>query len=167
MYERRHTREISQLGGIQKSAPVFAGAFTLVMFSSIGLPGLNGFVGEFLILIGAFVASPWIASIAASGVIFAALYMLWAYQRVFHGPAEGDNAEMKDLRMSEGLILLPMIALIIFTGVYPKPMLDRIEPSIEALIVHIDERVEDWSEPTVEILLPLEGEESHDDEGEG
>jgi len=165
MYERRKTRQISELGGLQKVAPVFAGAFTLVMFSSIGLPGLNGFVGEFLILIGAFVASPWIASIAASGVIFAALYLLWAYQRVFHGEPDGDNAEMEDLRMSEGLVLLPMIALIIFTGVYPKPMLDRIEPAIDALIVHIDERTDDWTEPQVEILFPSE--ESHDDEGEG
>ena len=167
MYERRHTRQISELGGLQKAAPVFAGVFTLVMFSSIGLPGLNGFVGEFLILIGAFVASPWIASIAASGVIFAALYMLWVYQRVFHGPAEGDNVEMEDLRMSEGMILLPMIALIIFTGVFPRPMLERIEPSIEALIVHSDERVDDWSEPTVTILSPSEDDESHDEEGEG
>jgi len=166
MYERTKTRQISELGGLQKSAPVFAGVFTLVMLSSIGLPGLNGFVGEFLILLGAFVASPWIASIAASGVIFAALYLLWAYQRVFHGPADGEKAEMEDLRISEGLVLLPMIVLIVFTGVYPKPMLERIEPSIEALIVHIDAQVDEWSEPTVEVLLPSE--ESHDDEeGEG
>ena len=165
MYERRHTRQISELGGIQKSAPLFAAAFTLVMFSSIGLPGLNGFVGEFLILVGAFLANPWITSIAAIGVIFAALYMLWAYQRVFHGPAEGENAEMEDLRISEGLVLLPMLALIIFLGVYPKPMLERIEPSIDALIAHIDINVDGWSEPTSEVLVPAE--ESHDDEGEG
>ena len=162
MYERRHTREIAKLGGIQKSAPLFAAAFTLVMLSSIGLPGLNGFVGEFLILLGAFVASPWITSVAATGVILAALYMLWAYQRVFHGPAEGENAEMEDLKMSEGLILLPMIALIVFLGVYPKPMLERIEPSVEALIAHIDESVDTWTEPQREVLLPAE--DSHDDE---
>lgn len=164
MYERRKTRQISDLGGIQKSAPVFAGVFTLVMFSSIGLPGLNGFVGEFLILIGAFLANPYIASVAASGVIIAALYLLWAYQRVFHGPAEGDNAEMEDLRPSEGLVILPLLVLIVFLGVYPKPMLQRIEPSIEALIVHIDERVDDWTEPTAVILAPIEDEESHDEE---
>ena len=165
MYERRKTRQIEDLGGLQKAAPVFAGVFTLVMFSSIGLPGLNGFVGEFLILLGAFVASPWLASIAASGVILAALYLLWAYQRVFHGPVEGENAEMEDLRISEGMIMLPMIALIIFLGVYPKPMLERIEPSVDALIAHIDEQVEDWTEPTAEVLAPSE--ESNDDEGEG
>jgi len=141
MYERRHTREIAQLGGLQKAAPIFAAAFTLVMLSSVGLPGLNGFVGEFLILLGAFVASPWITSIAATGVILAALYLLWAYQRVFHGPAEGENAEMEDLRVSEGLVLLPMLVLIVLLGVYPKPMLERIEPSVDALIVHIDDKV--------------------------
>ena len=118
MYERRHTRQISELGGIQKSAPIFAAAFTLVMFSSIGLPGLNGFVGEFLILVGAFVASPWVTAVAATGVIFAAVYMLWAYQRVFHGPAEGENAEMEDLRVSEGLILMPLLALIILSLIH-------------------------------------------------
>jgi len=171
MYERRHTREIAQLGGLQKSAPVFAAAFTLVMLSSVGLPGLNGFVGEFLILLGAFVASPWITSIAATGVILAALYLLWAYQRVFHGPAEGENAEMEDLKVSEGLVLLPMLVLIVFLGVYPKPMLERIEPSVDALIAHIDENVDTWSEPQREVLAPSDddhsddhGDEDHDDD---
>ena len=162
MYERRKTRQISELGGIQKSAPVFAGMFTLVMLSSIGLPGLNGFVGEFLILLGAFVANPWIASVAATGVIFAAVYLLWAYQRVFHGKAEGDNATMEDLRVNEGMVLLPMVILIVFLGVYPKPMLERIEPSIEALVAHIDANVEGWTEPTADVLIAEE--ESHDDE---
>ena len=87
IYERRHTREISKLGGLQKPAPMLAGVFMVVMLSSVGLPGLNGFVGEFLTLIGAFAAHRWWAVIAASGVIIAALYLLWAYQRVFHGPA--------------------------------------------------------------------------------
>ena len=170
MYERRHTREIAALGGLQKAAPIFAAAFTLVMLSSIGLPGLNGFVGEFLILLGAFVASPWITSVAATGVILAALYLLWAYQRVFHGPADGDNAEMKDLSLSEGLVLLPMLVLIVFLGVYPKPMLERIEPSIDALIEHIDRNVDDWSEPTADILVPADdghGEDAEHSEDEG
>ena len=169
MYERRHTREISQLGGLQKSAPVFAAAFTLVMLSSVGLPGLNGFVGEFLILLGAFVASPWITSIAATGVILAALYLLWAYQRVFHGPAEGENAEMEDLKVSEGLVLLPMLVLIVFLGVYPKPMLERIEPSVDALIAHIDENVDTWTEPQREVLAPSDdhGDDHSDDDDHG
>ena len=165
MYERRHTREISALGGLQKAAPVFAGVFTLVMLSSIGLPGLNGFVGEFLILVGAFVAHPWIAGVAASGVILAALYLLWAYQRVFHGTPEGENAEMRDLDMSEGLVLLPMLALIVFLGVYPKPMLERIEPAIDALVSHVDENVDDWTEPTADVIEAVDhaDDDGHDD----
>ncbi|MGI9606520.1 MAG: NADH-quinone oxidoreductase subunit M [Acidimicrobiales bacterium] len=154
LYERRHTREIDALGGLQKAAPIFAAVFTLVMLASIGLPGLNGFVGEFLILLGTFVAHPWVAAIAASGVILAALYLLWAYQRVFHGPAEGENAEMADLKVSEGLVLLPMLVLIVFLGVYPKPMLERIEPAIGALVEHVDESVADWSEPTADHIDP-------------
>ncbi|HET7720191.1 MAG TPA: NADH-quinone oxidoreductase subunit M, partial [Acidimicrobiales bacterium] len=85
IYERRHTRQIAELGGLQKVAPVFAAVFMVVMLSSIGLPGLNGFVGEFLILIGTFVTHRWWAVVATAGVILAALYLLWAYQRVFHG----------------------------------------------------------------------------------
>ena len=101
IYERRHTREIAALGGLQKSAPVMAGVFTVVMLSSIGCPASTAFVGEFLILLGAFSTGRWWAVVAVSGVILAALYLLWAYQRTFHGPAEGDNATMEDLRLSE------------------------------------------------------------------
>ena len=122
-----------------------------------------------LLLLGAFVASPWITSVAATGVILAALYLLWAYQRVFHGPADGDNAEMKDLSLSEGLVLLPMLVLIVFLGVYPKPMLERIEPSIDALIAHVDRNVDDWSEPTADILVPADdghGEDAEHSEDE-
>ena len=89
IYERRHTRQISELGGLQKSVPVLAAVFLFVAMSSIGLPGLNGFVGEFLIMIGTFLTHRWWAIVAATGVILAAVYMLWAYQRVFHGVALG------------------------------------------------------------------------------
>ena len=151
VYERRHTREIAALGGLQSAAPVMAGVFTVVMLSSIGLPGLNGFVGEFLILLGAFSSARWWAVVAASGVILAALYLLWAYQRAFHGPASGDNATMADLRPGELLGIVPLLALIVGLGVYPKPVLDRIEPSVHALVAHIEARVEGFtpSEPAV------------------
>ena len=92
IYERRHTREISELKGLQKPAPILAAVFTVVMLSSIGLPGLNGFVGEFLILLGSFLTYRWWAVVAATGVILAALYLLWAYQRVFHGEPDEANA---------------------------------------------------------------------------
>ncbi|MGK2957576.1 MAG: NADH-quinone oxidoreductase subunit M [Acidimicrobiales bacterium] len=139
IYERRHTREISELHGLQKAAPILAVVFTVVMFSSIGLPGLNGFVGEFLILIGSFVTRRWWAVVAASGVILAALYLLWAYQRVFHGEPEGENATMPDLTWREGFVLAPLLVAIVGLGVYPKPMLDRIEPAVERLIDHVDD----------------------------
>lgn len=146
IYERRHTRQIAELGGLQKSAPFFAGVFTVVMLSSVGLPGLNGFVGEFLILLGGFQSARWWTVVAVTGVILAALYLLWAYQRVFHGPAEGDNATMPELRLSEFLSIAPLLALIVFLGVYPKPMLERIEPSVDALIEHIETHVPEFDE---------------------
>jgi NADH-quinone oxidoreductase subunit M len=168
IYQRRHTRMIDELGGLQKAAPIMAGVFMLVMLSSIGLPGLNGFVGEYLTLLGTFLAHRWWAVVATAGVILAALYMLWAYQRVFHGPAEGENAEMPDLRFSEGLLLLPLIGLILFMGIYPKPVIERMEPAVDALIVHIEEHVDDFTEPTNEVLVataPGHGEETADGEG--
>jgi NADH-quinone oxidoreductase subunit M len=146
IYERRHTREISELKGLQKSAPIMAGVFTVVMFSSIGLPGLNGFVGEFLTLVGAFASHRWWAVVAAVGVIVAALYLLWAYQRVFHGEPDEANRSMADLRAREALLLAPLLGLIVFLGVYPKPVLERMEPSVAALIEHVDRNVPDFSE---------------------
>ncbi len=147
VYERRHTRQIAELGGLQKPAPIFAAAFTLVMLSSIGLPGLNGFTGEFLILLGGFQAARWWTVFAVLGVILAALYLLWAYQRVFHGTPTGDNIDMPELKASEGLVLLPLLVLIVFMGVYPKPMLERIEPSIERLVAHVEANVDGFIEP--------------------
>ena len=148
IYERRHTREISALRGLQGSAPILAAVFTVVMLSSIGVPGLNGFAGEFLILVGSFLTARWWTVVAAAGVILAALYLLWAYQRVFHGQAEGDNAEMPDLKLTEGLVLAPLLALIVFLGIYPKPVLERIEPAVVALIDHVEEQT-DYQEPAV------------------
>ncbi|MSO31242.1 MAG: NADH-quinone oxidoreductase subunit M [Ilumatobacteraceae bacterium] len=137
IYERRHTREIAQLRGIQKVAPIFAAAFTVVMLSSIGVPGLNGFVGEFLILIGSFQTARWWTIIATTGVILAALYLLWAYQRVFHGEPDEDNSTFAELKLREGMVLMVFIGIIGFTGLYPKPMLERIEPSVDKLIEHV------------------------------
>ncbi|NCG36338.1 MAG: NADH-quinone oxidoreductase subunit M [Actinobacteria bacterium] len=156
IYERRHTREISKLGGLQKPAPMLAGVFMVVMLSSVGLPGLNGFVGEFLTLIGAFAAHRWWAVIAASGVIIAALYLLWAYQRVFHGPAEGDNATIPDLTVREGLTMVPFLVAIVFMGVYPKPVIERMEPAVDALVAHIETHVEGFEEPVADIAPPVE-----------
>ena len=151
IYERRHTREISELGGLQKPAPMLAAVFMVVMLSSIGLPGLNGFVGELLVLLGAFNAHRWWAVVAAAGVILAAVYLLWAYQRVFHGPASDANAEMPDLRWREGLLMAPFVAAIVFMGVYPKPVIDRIEPAVDAIIVHVTDNVAGFAEPVADV----------------
>ena len=148
LYERRHTYEIARLRGLQRSAPVFAAVFTVVMMSSIGLPGLNGFVGEYLILIGSFATRRWWAVAAAAGVIFAAIYLLWAYQRVFHGTPDEDNASVHDMSWREGLVMVPLLAAIVVLGVYPKPVLDRLEPAVDRLIAHVDER-SDFDAPEV------------------
>ncbi len=152
IYERRHTRQISELGGLQKSAPILAVVFTVVMLSSIGLPGLNGFVGELLVLIGAFNAHRWWAVVAASGVILAAVYLLWAYQRVFHGPASGANARIPDLNWREGLVMAPLLAAIVFLGVYPKPVIERIEPAMDAVVAHVERHSSDFTEPVANIV---------------
>jgi NADH-quinone oxidoreductase subunit M len=142
LYKRRHTYEISQLKGLQKVAPWFAGAFTLTMLASIGVPGLNGFVGEFLTLIGVFMANRWWAVVATAGVILAALYMLWAYQRAFHGEPDEANRHFPELTLAEKLTILPLLGLMLFIGIYPKPMLDRIEPSVRALVEHVEVQVD-------------------------
>ena len=140
IYERRHTRQIADLKGLQTIAPIFAAAFMVVMLSSIGVPGLNGFVGEYLVLIGSFLTARWWAVLAATGVILAALYLLWAYQRVFHGEPDDANKGFAELKAREAAVLLPLIGVIVFTGVYPKPMLDRIEPSVKRLIEHVSDK---------------------------
>jgi NADH-quinone oxidoreductase subunit M len=170
IYERRHTREIAHLKGLQKVAPIFAAAFTVVMLSSIGVPGLNGFVGEFLVLAGSFLTARWWVVIATTGVILAALYLLWAYQRVFHGEPDAENSSFRELSLREGLVLLPLVGIIVFTGVYPKPMLDRITPSVEALITHVEEHT-GYKAPAPEQVVVGDGQATqagHDaEDGEG
>ncbi len=171
LYERRHTYDIAAMSGLQKAAPVLAGVFTLVMLSSIGLPGLNGFVGEFLVLAGAYLTLKWWAVAAAAGVILAALYLLWAYQRVFHGEPTEEDLATPDMRAGELAYMLPLLGLIVFLGVYPKPVLERIEPSVAALVSHIEGATE-FEEPDA-ATSGFSGEvvddhgESTDDHGEG
>ena len=148
IYERRHTRQISELNGLQKVAPWLATIFTVVMLSSIGVPGLNGFVGEFLVLIGTFVTHRWYAVVGATGVILAALYLLWAYQRVFHGVPTGDNISMPDMTWRERGVMVPLLAAIVFLGVYPKPVLVRIQPSVDAVLAHV-QQVTGYHQPAV------------------
>jgi NADH-quinone oxidoreductase subunit M len=144
LYERRHTREISEFGGIAKPMPVFAAFFGLVTMSSIGLPMLNGFVGEFLILLGTFLVNPWAAVIATSGVVLAAAYMLWMYRRVMFGPVDNEeNRGLMDLGVREKVVMVAMVLPIIWIGVYPNPLLRRIEPSVIELIRVVEARTAD------------------------
>ena len=132
LYDRRHTRAIADFGGLAKPAPMLAGIFLFVSLSSIGVPGLNGFVGEFLILFGTFVSHGWWVVPAAFGIVLAAICMLWAYQRVFQGPVVGDaNSTMPDLGTRELAMLAPVMALIVAVGIFPNLFLDRIGPAAD------------------------------------
>lgn len=143
LYERRHTRLIADFGGIARVMPVFASMFVLVALSSIGLPGTNGFVGEFLILIGTFRTHPVAAFLATTGVIFAAAYMLPMLQRVLYGPITNEaNEGLSDLSGRERAVLAPMLFLIVLIGVYPGPLLRRTEASVSALIEQVEQRAQ-------------------------
>jgi NADH-quinone oxidoreductase subunit M len=139
LYERRHTRMISEFGGLAHVNPVFASLFLVVTLSSIGLPGLNGFVGEVLVLAGSFAKNRIYGSIAALGMILGAVYMLWMYQRVFFGKlANPANASISDIGRRERLILLPIILMMLWIGVYSGPFLRRMEASIQLVQQRID-----------------------------
>lgn len=140
LYERRHTRKISEFGGLKKQMPIYAALFLIVMLSSVGLPGTNGFVGEFLCLLGAFKTnyaggfgtSLWFVVLGASGVILAAVYLLWMFQRAFYGPVEKEeNKVLKDLKPFEIAIMAPLIVLIFWFGLYPSTFTEKMEASIE------------------------------------
>ncbi|HET9203097.1 MAG TPA: NADH-quinone oxidoreductase subunit M [Acidimicrobiia bacterium] len=143
IYDRRHTKKIADFGGLQKTVPLLAGFFLFMTFASIGLPGLNGFIGEFLVLMGSFPALPSLTVIAALGVVLAAIYLLWAYERVFTGvPDKDENKALSDLSAREIALLAPLAALIVVIGIYPGLLLDKITPSTEAVIDHVVEQTD-------------------------
>jgi NADH-quinone oxidoreductase subunit M len=175
IYDRTHTRRIADYGGLAKVMPIYAGVFLFFAFASAGLPGLAGFIGEFTIFMGSYLSFPVLAIIAGSGVILVAIYLLWAYERVFTGPITNPKLEaLRDLDFREIAILVPLVVLIVGLGVYPKPVLDRIEPSVDLLLDRIA-AVTDYEIPefgtTGEVVEPIYGEieiegESHEG-GEG
>jgi NADH-quinone oxidoreductase subunit M len=152
LYERRHTRLIQDFGGLARIIPVFTAAFLIVTLSSIGLPGLNGFVGEFLILVGTFRINALYAALATLGIILAAVYMLWMFQRVMFGPVTEDaNRRLPDLTPREVAVLVPILVLIVWIGIYPQPFLRTTEASVKQLLaqVHMKYRAES-REPSAE-----------------
>jgi NADH-quinone oxidoreductase subunit M len=143
IYERRHTRDMDAFGGLWKVMPVYGVLTLIVSLSSMGLPGLNGFVGEFTILLGAWGAgqpngplgSPLFAAFAAAGVILAAVYILFMFQKLFLGPVDKDeNRKLLDLNPREILVLVPLIVLIFWIGLYPKPFFDLMAPAVDQLV---------------------------------
>src|SRR3954451_10604157 len=135
LYERRHTRLIADYGGIARVVPVFSLILTVVSLSSIGLPGLNGFVGEFLVLLGSFSNYPWATGVATTGVIFAAAYLLWALQRIIYNRLDhAENESLADLTPRELAVMSPLLAGILWLGLYPGPVLRRMEPASQRLL---------------------------------
>jgi NADH-quinone oxidoreductase subunit M len=135
IYERRHTRLIAEFGGLATRLPVFAAVFLIMALSSIGLPGLNGFIGEFLILMGTFPVSWLWTAIAATGIVLGAGYMLWLYQRVMFGPLTNPaNESLKDLTVREFATFLPLLVLVFWIGVFPKPFLDVLDKPVERIV---------------------------------
>ncbi|HCU24567.1 MAG TPA: Fe-S-binding domain-containing protein [Deltaproteobacteria bacterium] len=140
LYDRTHTRAISDYGGIAKQVPILTSAFLVIAFSSIALPGTNGFVGEFLILSGSFGELPWATFLSTSAVIFAAVYMLWMIERVCFGPMKNPQLkELKDLSRREALCLAPILLLIVWMGIRPNVFLQKIEPATQALLERVAE----------------------------
>ena len=137
LYERTHTRDLSEMGGLAKVTPWIAAAFLVATLSSIGLPGLNNFVGEFLVIVGAFGTDRVLGAVAVSGVVLAAIYMLWAYQRAFQGPGSERRERLADLVPREIAAVVPVVAVMLALGVYPKLVLDRINPSSAGVVAWV------------------------------
>jgi NADH-quinone oxidoreductase subunit M len=157
IYERRHTRMIEAYGGIARVVPLFAAMLTFVSLSSIGLPGTNGFVGEFLVLLGSFKDYPLLTGIATTGVIFAAAYLLWAIQRVlFNALDKPENARMPDLNWREIAISVPIVITIIWLGVYPAPVLRRMEPAAAKLVAQVRDGAAPATVPTTTVAMKTE-----------
>jgi NADH-quinone oxidoreductase subunit M len=147
LYERRHTRNIDDFGGIWRSAPKLTALFLIATFAGIGLPGFSGFVGEFLSLLGTFTVHRWWAVVATTGVILGAVYMLWMFQRMFTGVPEGDNATMADATGREMLVVVPLLAISLFIGLYSQPVIDRVEPTVKCVLRTFERETTDLSRP--------------------
>ena len=137
LYERTHTRELAEMGGLARVTPWLLGTYLFAVFASVGLPGLNSFVGEFLVIAGTFAVNQWYGALAALAVILAAIYLLWSYQRVGYGQVREEHRTLPDLNLRESVVLAPVLALLLVFGVYPKLLTDTIEPAVERVIQQV------------------------------
>jgi NADH-quinone oxidoreductase subunit M len=138
LYERTHTRDLTRMGGMMSVTPWLGGTFLFVALSSAGLPGLNSFVGEFLVILGTLARNVWFGAIAATGVVLAAIYLLWSYQRMAHGPVPEEHRHHRDLSLREAVVLAPVLVAILAFGVYPNLLLDRIEPTTAQIVADVE-----------------------------
>jgi NADH-quinone oxidoreductase subunit M len=154
VYDRLHTREISRYGGLATKMPHYAVIFMVFMLASVGLPGTTGFVGEFLVIVGAFQVSTWVALLTASGMVLGAAYMLLLYRRVIFGKlTKQDLMGMLDVSLREKVVFAPLLALAIFFGVYPAPLLDVMSASVDNLISHYHLALASSDMPTLAQLV--------------
>jgi NADH-quinone oxidoreductase subunit M len=157
IYVRRHTREIAAFSGLSSTVPIFAVFFAITMFSSIGLPGLNGFVGEFLILVGMFKTNFVYATFAVLGIVLGAAYMLWLYQRTMFGePTTPENQNMRDMNGLEIAYMLPLVLLMFWIGLYPRPYLNLMEPTVKHYVSHMQERQQAYLEDNQKVAQPAQ-----------
>ena len=172
LYERRHTRQLSEFGGLWAQMPVFAAMFLICVLGSAGLPGLSGFVGEFLTVFGTFItgqeaprdilpAPMWTAAAAATGVILGAVYLLHMFQKVMFGPLNNEeNKSLPDLNTRELAVFAPLVALIFFMGVYPTPFLKTMEPSVKEFVAEFQDKLNEPDGPA-HLLSAGADEEDH------
>lgn len=138
VYDRRHTRMIADFGGLSETMPIYSTIFMIMTMSSIGLPLLNGFIGELIILQGSFQAFPWAAVVATSGIILGAAYMLWMFQRVMFGPISEVNRKMSDLTTREMVVFAPLVILAVWIGLYPRPLMEIMDRPVAKLVRQVN-----------------------------
>jgi NADH-quinone oxidoreductase subunit M len=154
MIQRRGSRQIADYGGIQRVAPLLAGSFLVIGLSGLALPGLSSFVSEFLVLVGTYTRYPVAGVVATLGIVLAAIYVLWWYQRAATGPAADGIKDIKDIGLRETLALAPLIAIIVALGFFPKPLLDVINPAVEHTLQQVNVSN---PKPPIPITASLEG----------
>src|SRR5690606_15344285 len=153
VYDRMHTREIARYGGLVHRMPIYAAVFMVFTMASVGLPGTSGFVGEFLVMVGTFQVSTWVAALITTGIILGAAYMLWLYRRVIFGKlVHSDLLDILDLNGREKLVFAPLVVLVLWMGIYPVSFLEVMSPSVESLIADYQIAREGAARPSLALL---------------